>query len=102
MKTMGGIGQDSVGRQIQAFISDPAKCLGTVPAGTVLKVGPGGWHDISGWLAVAFYPADDGQVAYNGDVAKVEPVFSGARNVIVIHADVTQIVASVDCVVVGM
>jgi hypothetical protein len=90
------------GDDIQAFVPDPAKCLGSMAANSVFKIGAGGNVDITGWLAIALYPASTGQVTFNGNVNQVLPVYANQQNVIFIHPNVTQVVPSVVCTVCGM
>ena len=90
------------GDDIQSFSPDPLKCLGTQTAGTVFKVGSGGDVDITEWLAIAFFPATDCQVTFNGNATQIMPIYGGRENAIIIHPNVSQIVASVDSPVCGM
>jgi hypothetical protein len=90
------------GDDIQSFAPDPLKCLGQKAAGTVFMAGPGGTVDISQWLGICLYPIANGQVAFNGNATQIMPVYAGRENVIIIHPNVTQIVASVDAIICGM
>lgn len=92
----------NTGNSIQSHITDPNKCLGLKNANTVFKRGDGGDVDITGWTTIVLYPSADGQVAYNGNAALIEPIFSGQPNVFVLHPSVTQISPNVACTVVGM
>lgn len=88
---------------VNAYVCDPAKHLGTVTAGKVLKVGSGGDYDISTWLAAGIWPVADGNVTFNAVAAKIVPVNSGQANVIMIHPrNTTQLVLSVDAIICGM
>lgn len=98
----GSIIRDNLSAPIQGHGSDPAKCLGTKAAGTVLKVGSGGNVDITGWVTVALYPTVSGQVEYNATATAIEPIYAGQRNVLLVHPGVTQIIPSVECIVCGM
>jgi hypothetical protein len=92
------------GDDIQSFAPDPVKCLGTKTAGTVFMAGPGGNVNIAEWLGICLYPTADGQIVFNGDTTNTQimPIFAGRDNVIIIHPNVTQIVASVDAIICGM
>lgn len=94
--------RDFSGSKLQGFVPDPAKCLGVKTANTVFKVGEGGDIDISNWLVVEFEPTEDGTIVFNGDSAKIRKITGGAKNEVIIHPSVTQLVPSVSCVVCGM
>jgi hypothetical protein len=92
------------GQLIQGFVPDPSKHLGTVSAAAVLKVGAGGTHNITGWIAVTFWPTTaDGYVTLNAVTGSVIPIYYGMANTIVVHPqNVTQLVPSVECIICGM
>jgi hypothetical protein len=92
------------GQMIQNFVPDPAKHLGTVAASAVLKVGAGGTHDITGYIAICLWPTTvDGYVTLNATVAKIIPIYYGMANIIVIHPqNVTQLVPNVESIICGM
>ena len=92
------------GDDIQSFVPDPLKCLGTLPAGTVFTVGPEGNVNIAEWLGITLYPAATGQAVFNGDTTdtQIMPIYAGMPNLIMIHPNVTEIAISVAAVVCGM
>lgn len=87
---------------IMGYSCDPAKHLGTVTAGQVLKVGTGGNYNISGWKMLGVWPVADGNLTLNNTAAKIYPVYTGQLNSLVIHKNATQYVPSVNAVVCGM
>lgn len=87
---------------INGWSPSPQKHFGVVSAGAVLVNGPGGNHNFSGCIALAFYPSADGVLTYNGQSGCTEPVYADSRNIIVVNEEITQIVPSVSGIVIGM
>jgi len=100
----GQLVRDGVNVPIQAYATDPNKCLGYITAGKVLKIGYGGDHNIAGYTAITFFPVTNGIITYNADATNtmIEPIYAGKANVFYISPYVTEIVPSVACYVSGM
>jgi hypothetical protein len=74
---------------LQAHACDPTKSLRKKAATTLYKKGSGGDVDITGWTSAEIYPDADANVLFNNITSA--SIYTGQRNVIVIHKNTDTI-----------
>lgn len=74
---------------IQGHACDPNRVIPLKPANTVFKRGSDGNVDITNWTSMEVYPTNDANVMFNNYTTG--KVFSGQRNVILIHPNTSTI-----------
>lgn len=73
---------DSISRQIPAFIPIPGRSLAPITGTYVFKIGAGGNTDITGWSIILIRPTAASTYYYNDDSTKVKTIDANYDNLV--------------------